>query len=292
MVLRMARPFRDKVTGIYWFRQRVPVAIQSVVGREMMKISLRTRDPAVAKVEHARILMEVTERWARIAEGTRSLSHREAEAIAGEIYRGMVEAHDDDPDRVPGRLVGLLGDRLLSGSPGVRIFAGSMDEAAATAMLARLRKSRNEARVAEWLRDKGLILTDESRAAVAAAVHRSVLQAREHLEKMARGDYRPDPDGGRFPKLDLDGGKGKGRARTGKRATLRVFKDYAEEAELDPATVKRWQPIIEKVADEVRPREGREALPGEGRSRPKGGAGRGWPYFNPGSRRGSPSAVA
>ena len=42
MVLRMARPHKDKTTGIYWFRQRVPVAIQPIVGREIVKISLRT----------------------------------------------------------------------------------------------------------------------------------------------------------------------------------------------------------------------------------------------------------
>lgn len=250
MVLRMARPHRDKTTGIYSFRQRVPVALQDVVGRDMVKISLRTRDPNVAKIEHARVAAEVAERWARLADGPCKLSHMETEGVVGEIYRSMIEAHEDDPDKVPGRLIGLLGDRLLTGAPDIRLFPGTMDEATAKTMIERLRKSRNEARVSAWLQDKGLLLTDESRAAVAAAVDRVVLQAREQLEKMAGGDYRPDPDATRFPKLDLDS-KRRAAIEAGKRGTLKVFDDYAKNHELSESSLRRWRPIIEKVADEI-----------------------------------------
>jgi hypothetical protein len=51
----MARPFRHPVTGIYWYRKRVPDALRSIVGKREEKVSLKTRDPAEAKIAHAKI---------------------------------------------------------------------------------------------------------------------------------------------------------------------------------------------------------------------------------------------
>ncbi len=48
-------------------------------------------------------------------EGVQSLSHRQTEAVAGAIYKEMVEAHDDEPQKVP------FGDALLQIE---RTFAG------------------------------------------------------------------------------------------------------------------------------------------------------------------------
>ena len=250
MVLRMARPHKDKSTGIYWFRKRVPVAIQHIVGREIIKISLRTRDPAIAKIEHARVAAEVAERWARLAEGPRSLSHREAEGIAGEIYRSFIETHEDDPDKVPARLTSLVLDRAFVRPGSVRIFPMGMDPAATEAALARFATSRNAKRIDAWLQSKGILLDEETRSKVGLAVDRAILQAREQLDRMAEGDYRPDPDAGRFPQLDLDA-KRREAVEAGKRGTLKVFDDYAKEREIAEGTERRWRPIIEKVAHEV-----------------------------------------
>lgn len=249
MVLRMPRPYKDKTTGIYLFRQRVPVAIQPIVSKEWVKISLRTRDPAIAKIEHARIAAEVAERFARLAEGTRTLSHREVEGIAGEIYRSFIATYEDDPDKVPGRYGALLLDRAFVRPGSVRIYPMG-DPAATKAALARRAVSRNAKRVDAWLETKGILLDTESRTKVGLAVDKAVLQAREQLHRMADGDYRDDPDASRFPKLDLDA-KRREAAEAGKRGTLKVFDDYAKEREIADSTERRWRPIIEKVAHEV-----------------------------------------
>lgn len=55
MVLVMARPFRHPITGIFQYRKRVPDALRSIVGKREEKVSLKTRDPAEAKIAHAKI---------------------------------------------------------------------------------------------------------------------------------------------------------------------------------------------------------------------------------------------
>jgi hypothetical protein len=51
------------------------------------KFSLRTRDPAEAKIRSAKALAEIEERWWWLQQGVRALSHKECVAMAGEIYR-------------------------------------------------------------------------------------------------------------------------------------------------------------------------------------------------------------
>lgn len=63
---------------------------------------------------------------------------------------------------------------------------------------------------------------------------------------MKGGDYRPDPDADRFPKLEM-GKKGS----KNKFALLHVFDDYTEKNQLSPATIKRWRLMIKQVAAAV-----------------------------------------
>lgn len=122
MVLCMARPFKHPKTGIYWFRKRVPDKLREVVGKIEEKISLRTRDPLIAKAEHAKVAATIEARWLRLAAGPQSLSHLQAEAIAGEIYRTMTQEHRDNPDQVPGRFGGLLMDQAFLKPGTVKVF--------------------------------------------------------------------------------------------------------------------------------------------------------------------------
>ncbi|WP_415192983.1 DUF6538 domain-containing protein [Rhodopseudomonas sp.] len=82
MVLVMARPFRHPKTGIFWFRKRVPDSLRALVGKREHKVTLGTRDPAEAKIAHARIAAEVEERWSRLRVGAQALApvarHRSA----------------------------------------------------------------------------------------------------------------------------------------------------------------------------------------------------------------------
>jgi len=240
----MSRPQRHPVTGIFWFRKRVPDALRSLVGKLEEKVSLRTRDPAEAKVAHLKKAAEVEERWLRLTAGAQSLSHRQAEAVAGEIYRSLMAENEDDPDKVSVTAL-LLDKAFVNGS--AKIIAAGTSADASNAMIEKLRVSRNAERIDGWLSARGWILTPESRELVGKAVDKAVLQAREQLHRMRNGDYRPDPNGDRFPKLEAD----KRRVTKDKFSFMRVFDDYAAESKLKPETIKRWRPIMLQVAAEV-----------------------------------------
>ncbi len=202
-VLRMSQPWPHPSSGIYYFRQRVPANLVSVVGRKMEKISLRTRDPAEARIAFASVVAHVAQRWRRLAEGIRSLSEEEAEAIAGIIYSDMIKEHGANPSKMHGLIGHLFMDWMSLRPSSVRtVMLGDPEKS--RAMLERAlqaRRRNNDERIDDWLQDQGLRLDPESRRLVIKAVDRAILQARELLAKRARGDYRPDPDADRFPKL-------------------------------------------------------------------------------------------
>lgn len=97
MVLAMARPFKHPDTGIFWFRKKVPEALREMVGKREEKFTLGTRDPSEAKALFAIAAAAVESRWKNLRRGLISLSERQAAAIAGEIYREMVDAEKDNP---------------------------------------------------------------------------------------------------------------------------------------------------------------------------------------------------
>jgi hypothetical protein len=97
MVLGMARPQRHRRTGVYLFRRRVPRRLQAVVGKTEEVRSLGTKDPAVARERFAAVAAEVEERWRNLARGPAALTHEQVIALAGELYRAEVAAHQADP---------------------------------------------------------------------------------------------------------------------------------------------------------------------------------------------------
>jgi len=71
----MATPFADLRTGMLYFRRAVPEALRVAFdGKALVKVSLRTKDPAQAKIEFARENAEFEQRLAtarkQLAEGT------------------------------------------------------------------------------------------------------------------------------------------------------------------------------------------------------------------------------
>ncbi|MCX7320047.1 MAG: hypothetical protein NT113_11350 [Hyphomicrobiales bacterium] len=80
------------------------------------------------------------------------------------------------------------------------------------------------------------------------AVDKAILQAREQLYRMRGGDYRPDPNAGRFPPLETQTAS---VAPAGEFHLLKVFDRYAKEATLGTGTIKKWRPIMAKIATEV-----------------------------------------
>jgi hypothetical protein len=200
MVLRMTRPSKHPITGIYFFRKRVPDSLRELLGKREEKISLKTRDPAEAKIAHAKVSAEVEQRWQRLLAGVQTLSHKQAVAIASEINHSMIAQHENNPDGVHGGRTALLVDKFFVNGSAKKVFAGGNSEKA-NALIEKMKTSRNSKPIDAWLRKRGWVLTPESRQLVVQAVDTAILHAREQLHRMRDGDYRNDPNADRFPTL-------------------------------------------------------------------------------------------
>jgi uncharacterized protein DUF6538 len=97
MVLKMARPWRHPLTGIYWFRKAVPAKLRPILEKREEKYSLRTRDPDEAKLRHAVMSAEVAKRWAGLRSGVQALTFKQATALAGKFYRERIAASENNP---------------------------------------------------------------------------------------------------------------------------------------------------------------------------------------------------
>ena len=199
MVLRMAAPVRRKTTSFLQFRKRIPAdlrgraggtplvvefpaagdepasVVNASVGKSEVVFSLRTRDPVVAKARQAIALAAVDRAFngLRIAAPT-TLSHRDATALAGDVYRAITDALGDDPQIAEGVFYGGEGDALSIRTPEAteRRVGGFTDWALA----------RN-----------GVVATDAaSRAKVNDAVADLIARAGATLKRNAARDYSPD----------------------------------------------------------------------------------------------------
>ncbi|WP_336057136.1 DUF6538 domain-containing protein, partial [Nitratireductor sp. CH_MIT9313-5] len=99
MVLKMNRPSKRPESSFLQFRKRVPKDLRSIIGKTEIKISLGTRDPIAAKQRHAELAAEIEAQWMELRKGVRTVSQKEASAMAGEIYREKVAAHEENPGK-------------------------------------------------------------------------------------------------------------------------------------------------------------------------------------------------
>ncbi len=120
MALRMARPTRRPESTVYAFRSRVPADVLQVArGRtmtfsfpseggepehvavatagEVVKFSLRTRNPAIAKSRNGIATAHLERQWEALRSGPTPLSHKQIFALSGEIYRLFVERFEEEP---------------------------------------------------------------------------------------------------------------------------------------------------------------------------------------------------
>lgn len=115
MVLRMARPIKHRASGIYIFKERVPADLRQkakgtrvalpiggetthvTVGSEFVELSLRTRDPAETAFRHSQADAALRRHWDTLRNGPVRLNHKQAVALAGDVYRFGAQMLDD-PD--------------------------------------------------------------------------------------------------------------------------------------------------------------------------------------------------
>jgi hypothetical protein len=225
MVLGMARPQRHRRTGVYLFRRRVPQRLQAVVGKTEEVRSLGTKDPTVARARFAAIAAEVDERWKNLARGPAALTHEQVLALAGELYSDEVAAHQADPGDTR---VGAAG-----GQPdGHRL-------ATAWSLPETLARDYHGARVDALLARRGLLVSEGDRKRLVLATVDAMKDAHAQLRRNAEGDYGPDPQATRFPPP----------RRLGPPLTVAaLWADYKEQKQPSLGTIKRWEPILTKMA--------------------------------------------
>lgn len=251
MVLRMTRPQKRPDSSFHYYRKRVPSDLRAMVGKSEIKISLGTRDPVEAKIAHARIAAEVEVRWAQLRRGVISVSQKQAVAMAGEIYRELIASHEENPGEPRDWRGRLAVDWAFLRPEKVKVVAMGAKPGESEKLFDKMRVNRHGRIVRDYLDRHGYRVDDESLLRIKRAAGEAMLQGREQLLRNAEGDYRPDPDAGRFPELKLTSQPEPNSPEPVDRSSpLDVFDRYAKESSVGFATIKRWRPIVAKVQKE------------------------------------------
>ncbi len=221
MVLRMTRPAKRPDSTFLTFRKRVPADIREkakglrvtfqfpeageanpaatitvTMGAEQVKVSLRTREPAVAKARTGIAEAHLQQVWEAVRGGPKSLTHKQIVALAGELYKTFAITLEDDPGAAA-MWKKVIADNELAARGG---FANPLriplpDEDPRVVSL----EARFGAFVDVALQRKGLVIDDASRAILLRESGVALTDAAKKLKRNAEGDYRPDTEAARFP---------------------------------------------------------------------------------------------
>lgn len=220
MALVMPSPRKHPVTGIFEHFRRVPADLaERVKGKEVAvpvagerrtirlgthaKVTLSTRDPAEAKRRFAAVVEALDAFYASTRSGPVRMNHRQRQAVAGEVYKGLVAASADDPGSADHwrEKAALLRQHVTE--------ANSDPETRALALEMLVAPTVDDALAA-----RGLSVTEESRRELLDDAAHFLALAFRDAEAMARRDYTmrsvptwtdSDPAASAPPKPDRDG---------------------------------------------------------------------------------------
>ncbi|WP_225128002.1 tyrosine-type recombinase/integrase [Bradyrhizobium sp. IC3123] len=257
MLFRVVRPMRRDGSRFPLFVQRIPADVRrKVVGFELaiplgdsfvfvtlsegaqaVRFSLRTTEPSEAKRRQALAAAHLATVWEAFRnDAPVHLTHRQATALAGELYR----VWGDSEGRA--RSVAMVHTPGVGWAPDTE----SQEEqethwAAVTEMWERV-GGDGEAKKLEkalgpivdrLLLTKGIRRVDsESRAILLAAFWMALRDAFASRERNARGDYSPDPKAARFPdwQAPADVPKEKPKRGASKHSISGLVEDWWKEA--------------------------------------------------------------
>lgn len=213
----MASPQTNRL-GIYVARIWVPTDLQTTLGKKEIVRSLRTRDPVEAKrlykqvtaefeteFEHHRTAREFVAPADEHRPEPRSISEREAHAMAGAFYRSLIEQHQDNPgspdqwerrllaiqrcipeaERIPGCIVPFASDNQWAFHHSKNAFHALNRE------------------VRAFLDERSDNLDGPSFMKLCAKVALAKRDAFEQLVRNAKGDFDDDPKAKRFPDIAI-----------------------------------------------------------------------------------------
>jgi integrase len=227
MLYRLVRPMRRKGSRHPYFLQRIPADVKALavglklalpIGAETVpltisakaatvKASLRTADPGEAKLRNAVLGAFAETVWRALRQGSPiPFTHRQATALAGELYRAWASGEGRE------RTTSVTIDRATSKAIKPGGGEESADNEPAFWQAARQHLDQVEAADQErtfgplidrLLLAKGIHSVDPaSREMVLKAFHLALQDAFEARERNAGGDYRPDPKAERFPAFE------------------------------------------------------------------------------------------
>lgn len=249
MRLRMPAPYRHPKSGIYWMRLRVPADLVKIVGKKEEKLSLRTRDPGVARSAYIEEMRKLEARWSSLRRGTVSISHKEAVAIAGEFYRKVVADNETEPGDRFMAVARLSTDQVAAGDPRVKVIRAG--NPAITQKLLDGLTSQNRGALKQYFDERGELVDSESFERVLQTVNKAMVQGREQILRFVDEDYRDDPNADRFPQRTAAPPNKDDTAKGPRHFLLQdVYERYAAETKQSAGTRKKWGAIIGLVAKE------------------------------------------
>jgi hypothetical protein len=270
MLYRLVRPMRRKESSSPYFVQRIPsdllekarglrlnvplgdevIPLTITPRAETVRLSLRTRDPSLAKVRHAQVAGYLENVWSALRTDTLvSLTHKSATALAGDVYRGHAGNHYAATvieERGPFRRRGERAKWRPSSETSEEL-PGHAESVAATGQ-ALVDRGDFEKDVGPVL-DKILLakgvgrLDPQARDFALAAAALALRDGFKSLERNATGDYSPDPTGNRFPEwLDGETPRGKSPGTSQEIGSLtRLVEDWWKESQAAGRTISTYE---------------------------------------------------
>lgn len=252
----MARPTKRKGTDNVQYHKRIPADVKRLLdglparyrpagwGKTFITLTTGTADRRLGAMTHARIASEVEEQFAALRAGPQTLSQKDAEALAGRLYRKLAGELENNPGDAAlwQRAQGAIDDARAG-----RLGVGPLLIGDAAARRASMETLLGQ--VADhMLAAKGIVLAPDSRPDFLEALARAVDQAAKKLERNASGDYRPDPDAGRFPEW-IRPSPGRSSAKDGL-TLMTLFERWAKHPEQKNQarrTVSRYRSVFAAV---------------------------------------------
>lgn len=222
MQFRLVRPLKRSDSSFPQFTQRIPADVRHLaVGRTLtvplgsetlriaitptmasIRFSLRTQDRSEAKARHGQAAATVETFFEALRKGRAvELDHRQATALAGDLYRAWADGGADRTISVTHTPQGWVRDRSTPEEEraGFEAALAKLDAATESGEPADLERDFGSL-VDRLLLRRGIASVDvDTRPLLLDAFARALRDAFENRKRNAEGDYGPDPKAARFP---------------------------------------------------------------------------------------------
>lgn len=239
-----------------------PDEVVEITIRPAVSFSLRVRDPAAAKARAGAVGAQLERIFASLRADSVELSHRQAVALSGEVYRLVVSRFEIEPGEpgdweawkgfhwaaMEGRIPNppsltwqeIMNERNAAlGAFGVSQGPVLLDviESLPPGDSAHSLEVRFGL-LASWvLARHALEVTPNSRLKLLQQVAEASLDAGWAMKRASQGDYTPDPKANRFPSVSQE-------ASASGISLASLFEHWQRETKPAPATLGTWKPVI------------------------------------------------